>query len=345
MSYTVKSSEKTTKSGAEGETKALLYLMNLRSDSNEIYYFVVDFFNDLTGMNRYASDLWDVQSKAKSGNTPREVGQALVTLFKNFLSDISFKYYILFLGGVTNALRIDNSLTSFGVSNIKSDSLMILKEALKQEAKAKEYINDADITDVNIANFFEKVLFVINDRAPSDYVKAILKDHPKIIPAEQKLISIFNEIRDNQAVKKNVSKVEGVTIETADEALHFYRHLTANEIKLLVLQRILNRNPLEKGIPPSFIPIYNSFPTERQQELREQCQQTLCRALFNKNAAESFWALFENIYFAIISNPHFDVQAIFNSLDKSIMNLNPDFEIISLKYFISVIKDGLQNDN
>lgn len=51
MSYTVKSSEKTRKSWAETETKALLYLMNLRKDSEEIYYFIVDFFNDLTGMD------------------------------------------------------------------------------------------------------------------------------------------------------------------------------------------------------------------------------------------------------------------------------------------------------
>lgn len=50
MSYTVRSSERTRSSGAEHETKALLYLMNLRSDSNEIHYFVVNFFNDLTGM-------------------------------------------------------------------------------------------------------------------------------------------------------------------------------------------------------------------------------------------------------------------------------------------------------
>ena len=53
MSYTVKSSEKLRKSGAETETKALLYLMNFRSDSDDIlYYFVVDFFNDLTGRKR-----------------------------------------------------------------------------------------------------------------------------------------------------------------------------------------------------------------------------------------------------------------------------------------------------
>ena len=63
MSYTVKSSEKLRHSGAEAETKALLYLMNFRPDSDEIHYFVVDFFNDLTGMDRMSTKLWDLQSK------------------------------------------------------------------------------------------------------------------------------------------------------------------------------------------------------------------------------------------------------------------------------------------
>ena len=52
MSYTVKSSEKTRKSGAETETKALLYLMNLRKDSDEINIF------DLAGtLDQKYSDL------------------------------------------------------------------------------------------------------------------------------------------------------------------------------------------------------------------------------------------------------------------------------------------------
>lgn len=61
MSYTVKSSEKLRKSGAETETKALLYLMNFRSDSDDIHYFVVDFFNYLTVelLRKYA-DYFDV---------------------------------------------------------------------------------------------------------------------------------------------------------------------------------------------------------------------------------------------------------------------------------------------
>lgn len=83
MSYTVKSSERLRKSGSEAETKALLYLMNFRPDSDDIYYFVVDFFNDLTGMDNMASRLWDVQSKGAHHVSPKAIGKELVTLFKN----------------------------------------------------------------------------------------------------------------------------------------------------------------------------------------------------------------------------------------------------------------------
>ena len=62
MSYKVCSSEKLRKSGADAETKAMLYLMNFRKDSSEMNYFVVDFFNDVTGMDRMGRKLWDVQS-------------------------------------------------------------------------------------------------------------------------------------------------------------------------------------------------------------------------------------------------------------------------------------------
>ena len=93
MTYTVRSSEKTRKSGADGETKALLYLMNFRSDSNEIHYFVVDFFNDLTGMDRFSTKLWDLQSKNTKNNSPKAIGKELVTLFKNYLSEFTFSYY------------------------------------------------------------------------------------------------------------------------------------------------------------------------------------------------------------------------------------------------------------
>lgn len=160
MSYTVRSSEKTRKSGADGETKALLYLMNFRSDSSEIHYYIVDFFNDLTGMDRFSINLWDVQSKAAKNNSPKAIGKELVTLFKNYLSEFEFSHYILFIGGVTGTLRVDSALNSFDISNITNAAMIKLIEGLKEEAWEKTYIANNDITDKNISDFLKKVLIL-----------------------------------------------------------------------------------------------------------------------------------------------------------------------------------------
>lgn len=345
MPYVVKSSERTRSSGAEYETKALLYLMNFRCDSNEIHYFVVDFFNDLTGMDRFAENLWDLQSKGAKSNSPAAIGKELVTLFKNYLSDIDFKDYILFLGGVSSTVREDNSIDIFDFSNIKATAKSKLKDGLKNEALEKTYINNADVTDSNIDNFLKKVKFVVDNKSPSEYVKAIIKEHPAIIPEESILNAIFNEIKNAQSALKN-TMVEGVVIQSTDEALNYCRHLTNNEIRLMTLNRIINRNPVARNtVTPSFIAIYSAWPPEKQRENLDECVQTLCKALFNKNAASEFWSLFENIYTLIITNPTKTVQEIYQSLDIEIRNSSPDFDAVSLKYFISVVKDGIQNDN
>ena len=77
----------------------------------------------------------------------------------------------------------------------------------------------------------------------------------------------------------------------------------------------------------------------------DQCVQSLCRALFNKNAAAAFWGLFEDIYSIIVDNPTFDVQTIYQAIDVDRRNACPDFDSVSLKYFISVVKDGIQNED
>jgi hypothetical protein len=76
----------------------------------------------------------------------------------------------------------------------------------------------------------------------------------------------------------------------------------------------------------------------------EDCQSSLCRALFNKNAADGFWYLFENIYQLIVLNPDESVQQLFARLQavENCVSRCPDFDVISLKYFISVVKDGIQ---
>lgn len=342
MSYTVKSSEKTKKTGSDYETKALLYLMNFRSDSDEIHYFVVDFFNDLTGMDRMASDLWDLQSKGAKNVSPKVIGQELVTLFKNYLSDIEFKTYILFMGGVSDSVRVDNTQNVFDYSNIIDASKKKIAEGLKEECNSKTYIDSSKATDEAVASFLNKVTFVIDDKKPSEYVKAIIKEHPSLYAEESILDLIFSEIRKVQSDKKNINIVEGVVIETTSQALNYYRHLTSNDIKLLALNRIINWDPLSKGIPPSFIPIYSAWPVEGKKDMYDECVQSLCRALFNKNAADGFWELLEQIYSLILKNPNQDVEFIFEQITEDSIKACPDFNALSLKYFISTVKDGIQ---
>lgn len=342
MSYKIESTERLRKPGAEMETKALLYLMNFREDSDEIHYFVVDFFNDLTGMDRASSKLWDMQSKGASNSSPKSIGKELVTLYKNYLSDLTFNFLILFLGGISNTVRIDDSKNAFGIENIKADALKKVIEGLKEESDAKTYIDSSKITAASINAFLENIIFVIDDKSPSEYVKAIIKDHSHIIPEDKVLNAIFNEIRDEQSSKKNSHVIEGLIISTSDEALNCYRHLTNNEIRLMTLQRIINRDPLAQGLPLSFIPILNQCPPERQKDMIDECQSSLCRALFNKNAAQCFWSIFEQIYFIILNNPTNDLQHLYRKVDSELIKNCPDFDTLSVKYFISVVKDGIQ---
>ena len=90
--------------GSDAETKALLYLMNFMPDSDEIYYFIVDFFNDLTGMDTMSTKLWDLQSKGDHNVGPKKIGKELVTLFKNYMSEFDFNAYIIFIGTVSSTV-------------------------------------------------------------------------------------------------------------------------------------------------------------------------------------------------------------------------------------------------
>ena len=342
MAYIVKSSERLRPSAADTETKALLYLMNFRKDSDEIHYFVVDFFNDLTGMSKMSNKLWDLQSKGGKKPSPYIIGTELVTLFKNFVSELKFDKYIIFMGGVTSSLRVDDSLTRFTISNIKGTALTKLRDGLIEECKKKTYISDEDITEKNIDEFLNEVYFVIDNQDKADYIKKIIKLNPLIIPGDETLVAIFNEIRDVQAGKKNISVVEGVTLEAPDEALNYGRHLTTTEIRLLVINRILNQKVIGSNVPRSFIDIYMNFPEERRKNMLEDCQLDLSRALFNTNCQEDFWRLFENIYNVIVDNPQDDVNKLYRRIDKNIAERSIDFNTLSLKYFISVIKDGVE---
>lgn len=341
MSYIIKSSEKLRPSAAENETKALLYLMSFMEDSDEVYYFIVDLFNDLTGMCRLSDKLWDIQSKGKKRSSAKDIGAELVTLFKNYTSDFNFSYYILFLGGVTSKIRIDNNIFSFKIDNIKEEAISDIKRELKNECNKKTYIDKNTITDDNICNFLQKVYFIVNNKEKSDYIKSIIKLNESIIPSKNLLEDIFNEIRDIQCSKKNSQVVEGMILETPDEAINLGRHLTSNEIRLLVLNRVINNDVMNKDIPMIFLEIIDKLDKRKRAEIVDECQMSLSRALFDINSKDIFWNILENIYTTLITNPEDSIEEIYRKLDKGILRKSKFLNILATKYFIAIVKGGL----
>jgi hypothetical protein len=344
VEYKIQSSEKTTASGAEYETKALLYLMNFSKDCKEVYYFVVDFFNDLTGVDRFSDKLWDVQSKGNKNTSPKQLGKELVTLLKNYISEINFESYIIFLGGVSNSVRIDNKITIFGIDNIKAKEIEKIKEGLVEESRKKGYIDESKITDKSIEDFLSKVSFVVDDKTKCEYVKSIIEVNPIIIPDDIVLEQIFNQIRDAQSAKKNNGNIEGVTIRTTDEFLYYNRHLNVNEIRMMVLSRLVNNNIMQKGVPHSFIDIYSKFPQEIKKDKLEDCQLSIAKMLFDKNNADNFWKFFSNIYEVLSKNPNETIDILYRNLDRRILNRMDLLDVVSVKYFMAIVKDGMYAD-
>lgn len=344
MEYKIQSSEKTTASGAEYETKALLYLMNFSKDCKEVYYFVVDFFNDLTGVDRFSDKLWDVQSKGNKNTSPKQLGKELVTLLKNYISEINFESYIIFLGGVSNSVRIDNKITIFGIDNIKDKAIEKIKEGLVEESRKKGYIDESKITDKSIEDFLSKVSFVVDDKAKCEYVKSIIEVNPIIIPDDIVLEQIFNQIRDVQSAKKNNGNIEGITIRSTDEFLYYNRHLNVNEIRMMVLSRLVNNNIMQKGVPHSFIDIYSKFPQEIKKDKLEDCQLSIAKMLFDKNNADNFWRFFSNIYEVLSKNPNETIDILYRNLDRRILNRMDLLDVVSVKYFMAIVKDGMYAD-
>ncbi|MEL0584021.1 MAG: hypothetical protein AAES65_03950 [Candidatus Thiodiazotropha sp. (ex. Lucinoma kazani)] len=117
--YTFKNTEINNKKASDFETKSLLYLIGIRSDKDEIEVITIDCFNDVTGANNTFSKLWDIQSKNHKNLPPSKIGESLITLYDNFVSDFSFSSYILFIPRLKNEYLVDPSLSTYGYGNIK----------------------------------------------------------------------------------------------------------------------------------------------------------------------------------------------------------------------------------
>ena len=171
MTYKITASERTSASASEMETKAMLYLF-CDDDEDKIHGFAIDFFNDVTGVDRNALHLYDIQSKGNDAG-PADLGREMVTLFKNYVSE--FKDYfverILFVRRIRRSVINNKDLTKFQYADMDESAQQKLRKSLINSCKEKTYVPNNAVTDTNIDSFLNKVDIVVSKKNGSDYIR------------------------------------------------------------------------------------------------------------------------------------------------------------------------------
>lgn len=346
MAYIIRSSEDKVARGNDMETRALPHLLSFENEHGEINGFAIDFFNDVTGIDSMAYQLFDVQSKASKAGA-KDIGAGLVTLFKNHVSEFAnyFVEEILFLGDICDNVFDGEKLSQFQFCDLNLKAQRIIRESLRNECLNKGYIDNEDVTEDAVNSFLEKVSFVISKETIEEYIAPLVRSSKAIIPTSDDLRAIFNEIRKAQVGIKTRSKVEGLEIEHPYEAYSYGRVLRRSDIELLVINRLINRNPLEAGIPTCFVPIYSRLSQVAPEEAKEKvedCQDALARQMFAASEAPAFWALLNEIVSFVDNSPDASVEEVFHRLRSETLSNCKFLDVLSAQYFIAIVKDGLE---
>lgn len=347
MGYTFISTEQGTPRGNRAETCALLHMMCFSPERDEIDQFAIDCFNDVTGMDNPCLTLHDVQSKAETKITPAKLGVYLATLFENCVSEFSqyFDTLTLFIGGVSPTTLQDPTLTEFSFHHLQPKAQASVRDHLEDACRKRDNgIPDELINDDNIDDFLSRVRFVIAKQDETEYIRALAHNSSAILPDQRTLLGIFGQIRDKQSSLKNRKGIAGKVIERPDAVMDFGRILPARQIRLLVIQRLLNMDFLTTDSPASFRPYLDSLPPEmRPEDVEEDCRNELCLQYFDKNNSDAFWRLLDEVVTIFQDDPAADIQEAYKRLSTDTLAACTQLTKRSHLYFIATIKDGLRS--
>ena len=88
--------------------------------------------------------------------------------------------------------------------------------------------------------------------------------------------------------------------------------------------------------------VLKDMPEEKIDDEIENCKMTISKMLFNKNSSDVFWRVFENIDTIVRRLPkESSLNEIYLQLDKEIIESCFFLDIISLKYLIAAVKEGI----
>lgn len=327
------------------ETKAMLYLMSFRADSKNITIFFIDCFNDTTGADDDILSLWDVQAKNVSSLRPKTIGECLITLFQNYISEIDFFEYILFIPKLKEVYLKNEELLEFKVDNFKEnykENIIIGLETEYIRRNKDRVLKDSDLR-IKIEEFIEIVMFVVGKKEKAIYINNIInfKSHNK---GEHFYNLIFDEIRNKQAELKNIN-IHKFTVEKASEVIKFNKYITRKQLEMLIINRIIGIELFTSSrIPNDFYDELVNMNKVERKEIIQECNANISKLFFDKNSQkkELFWSLLEEILICVEVYP--DIRDV---LGKVKCNNIPKFidDEFTLLYLISMVKEGFEEND
>ncbi|ERK28357.1 hypothetical protein [Clostridium intestinale] len=342
--YLIKNTEQNNQIASEYETKSLLYLLSMRKDSEVIDSFLIDCFNDVSGCNEEVDKIWDIQSKGVKSLRPKTIGSSLFTLYKNFKSSIQFDFYILFLPKIKEGYLKNETLKVYKIDNFLPKMIDKIKLGLNEEYKRREKLED-DVypNEEELDEFLSNIEFVVAEESKEKYIKNIIKFKKEKVKNKEFFNVIFDEIQNKQTILKNIC-IEGIQINKASDILAYNKLIRKIDIESLVINRLVGTEIFNnEGIRPYFVSEIIGMEEEDIKDLIQECNSQISRTLFNKNTKQPFWVLLEYIIKLLKENPKKKLNNIYDDIPNTIKKNLYTLDEIGIKYFISILKDGVIN--
>lgn len=340
--YQFTTTERNNEKASEYETKAMLYLFGCRQDSRDMDVFIIDCFNDVSGTNCDVDRLWDVQSKGVKSLNPKKIGEALVTLFQNYISDIEFEHYILFMPKLKEMYLNDEDRTYFQIDNFKLQYIDKIRQGLKNEYARRNSLEPQG-TDLN--HFLQMVEFVIAEEQKQEYIKRITSFRASLRLEAAFYDAVFEDIRNQQTILK-IKNIDGYQIMNAAEVLQYEKLLWKKEIDALVINRILGMDLFNsRHVPNSFIDEIAILDIEERKDVIQECQSDIAKLLFDKNGRHTFWRFFGRLLSYANAIRLESPREIAEQMRRDNVMIPRTLGEKSVVYLIAALKEGLMDDN
>lgn len=340
--YQFTTTERNNEKASEYETKAMLYLFGCRQDSRDIDVFIIDCFNDVSGANYNVDRLWDVQSKGVKSLNPKKIGEALVTLFQNYISDIEFEHYILFMPKLKEMYLIDEDRAYFQIDNFKLQYIDKIRQGLKDEYARR---NSSEPQRADLEHFLQMVEFVIAEEQKQEYIKKITSFRASLRFEAAFYDAIFEDIRNQQTILKT-KNINGYQIMNAAEVLQYEKLLWKKEIDALVINRILGMDLFNsRHVPNSFIDEIAMLDIEERKDVIQECQSDIAKLLFDKNGRHTFWRFFGRLLSYANAIRLESPREIAEQMRRDNVTIPRTLSEKSVVYLIAALKEGLMDDN